>query len=178
MCACVRGCVCTLSNQHPTCYGKDILLLKSSSLFGFAFTVFNLLTGQRHRWQFCICITNQLLDIYICIFFFKQLFETTTGILSTISWKFVIVCLRYNWLYSIVLTFQTALSTFILMTHLCIDLPFQNACCERHGYPVCLMWKENVFCFVKELSSIVVNTWTEVAELKKKLIYYYNDLIY
>uniref|UniRef100_A0A8C8UEC0 Uncharacterized protein n=1 Tax=Peromyscus maniculatus bairdii TaxID=230844 RepID=A0A8C8UEC0_PERMB len=96
MCACVRGCVCTLSNQHPTCYGKDILLLKSSSLFGFAFTVFNLLTGQRHRWQFCICITNQLLDIYICIFFFKQLFETTTGILSTISWKFVIVCLRYN----------------------------------------------------------------------------------
>lgn len=25
--------------------------------------------------------------------------------------------------------------------------------------------KENVFCFVKELSSIVVNTWTEVAEL-------------
>lgn len=35
-----------------------------------------------------------------------------------------------------------------------------------------------MFCFVKELSSIVVNTWTEVAELKKKLIYYYNDLIY
>lgn len=64
------------------------------------------------------------------------------------------------------------------MAHLCIDLPFQNACCERHGYPGCLMWKENVFCFVKELSSIVVNTWTEVAELKKKLIYYYNDLIY
>lgn len=40
-----------------------------------------------------ICITNQLLDFF---FFFKQLFETTTGILSTISWKFVIVCLKYD----------------------------------------------------------------------------------
>lgn len=61
-----------------------------------------------------------------CVFFssFKQLFETTTGILSIISWKFVVVCLKYNWLYTIVLTFQTALSTFILITHLCIDFFF------------------------------------------------------
>lgn len=84
---------------------------------------------------------------FVLFFFFKQLFETTTGILSIISWKFVVVCLKYNWLYTIVLTFQTALSTFILITHLCIDFfSFKNACCERHRYPVCLMWKENVFC--------------------------------
>lgn len=82
--------------------------------------VFNLLTGQKHRRQ-VICITNQLLDFF---FFFKQLFETTTGILSIISWKSVVVCLKYNWLYPIVLTFQTALSTFILITHLCIDFSF------------------------------------------------------
>ena len=33
--------------------------------------------------------------------------------------------------------------------------------CFKIGLPA----PENVFCFVKELSSIVVNTWTEVAEL-------------
>lgn len=33
---------------------------------------------------------------WIFFFFFKQLFETTTGILSIISWKFVVVCLKYN----------------------------------------------------------------------------------
>lgn len=32
---CVCACVYTLSNQHPTCYGKEIPLLKSSSSFGF-----------------------------------------------------------------------------------------------------------------------------------------------
>lgn len=80
------------------------------------------------------------------VFFFKQLFETT-GILSIISWKFVVICLKYNWLYTVVLTFQTALSTFILITHLCIDFSFKNACCERHRYPVCVMWKKNaLFC--------------------------------
>lgn len=150
------------------CWGEGlpwVNLLTHS--FGFAFSPFSIRsTGQKHWWQF-ICITNQLLDFLLFFFSFKQLFETTTGILSIISWKFVVVCLKYNWLYTIVLTFQTALSTFILITHLCIDFffSFKNACCERHRYPVCLMWKENVFCFVKELSSIVVNTWTEIAEL-------------
>jgi hypothetical protein len=82
-----------------------------------------LLTDQRQWCQHCVCITNQLLDFFF--FSFKQLFETTTGILSTISWKFVVACLKYNWLYAIVLTFQTALSTFILMTHSCIDFPLK-----------------------------------------------------
>lgn len=78
--------------------GRRSSLGKPPNAFGFAFSRFSIRsTGQKHWWQF-ICVTNQLLDF--CFFFsFKQLFETTTGILSIISWKFVVVCLKYNWLY-------------------------------------------------------------------------------
>lgn len=166
--ACVRECVCVrvcIHFEQPASHllWKGNPFIKIFLLIWISFTWSSIRSLARD-------IDGNFLSVSLIsswIFFFKQPFETTTGILSTISWKFVVLCLRYNWLYSIVLTFQTALSTFILMAHLCIGLPFPNACCERHGYPVCLMWKENVFCFVKELSSIVVNTWTEVAELKK-----------
>lgn len=118
------GGVCTHTPRPPASHllWRKYFFSKSSS-FGFAFSWFSIRsTGQKHWWQF-ICITNQLLGFLVC-FFLKQLFETTTGILSIISWKFVVVCLKYNWLYTIVLTFQTALSTFILITHLCIDFFF------------------------------------------------------
>ena len=136
VCVCVGvcGCVCVCvymsvsvyiwSNQQFTCYGKDIpLLIFFFFIWIFFHLVSSLLTDQRQWCQHCVCITNQLLDFFF--FSFKQLFETTTGILSTISWKFVVACLKYNWLYAIVLTFQTALSTFILMTHSCIDFPLK-----------------------------------------------------
>lgn len=161
MCVCVFYTPWAASIPAAT---ERAFLLKTIFVWICVWLVFNWLTSQTWK-AVLVCITNQLLVCFFFFFLFKQLFETTTGILSTISWKFVVVCLDYNWLSTLVLTFQTALSTFILMTHLCIDFSFKNACCERHRYPVCLMWKENVFCFVKELSSIVVNTWTEVAEL-------------
>lgn len=83
----------------------------------------------------CSLVSASLISSWIFFFFlFKQLFETTTGILSIISWKFVVVCLRYNWLYTIVLTFQTALSTFILITHLLHWFFFLK----------CLLWKTQI----------------------------------
>lgn len=140
MCVCECVCVRTrLEHQHHTCCGEGIPLLQSSSSFGFALGWFSIRSLAR---DIDGSLSASLISSWIFFFFFKQLFETTTGILSIISWKSVVVCLRYNWLYTLVWTFQTALSTFILITHLCIDFSFKNACCERHRYPVCLMWKK------------------------------------
>lgn len=163
VCVCVHTCVAHAScSQRHTCDREHnsftkIVLIQIS--FGW-FSIRSLARGIDGSSSASLISSW----IFFFFFFFKQLFETT-GILSIISWKFVVICLKYNWLYTVVWTFQTALSTFILITHLCIDFSFKNACCERHRYPVCVMWKKNAFCFVKELSSIVVNTWTEVAEL-------------
>lgn len=116
----VSVCAHALCRQHHTCYGEGVPVLKSSSSFGYALCWFSICSLARNIDG---SLSASLISSWI-FFFFKQLFETTTGILSIISWKFVVVCLKYNWLYTIVLTFQTALSTFILITHLCIDFSF------------------------------------------------------
>lgn len=165
VCLCVYVCVYTYL-QQPASYllWRGYSFIKIFLLIWICFQlVSNSLTGQRHWWQF---LSASLISSWIFFFFFQT--TVWNNYWNIVHNKLEVCCSLpriYNWLYTIVLTFQTALSTFILMTHLCIDFSFKNACCERHRYPVCLMWKENVFCFVKELSSIVVNTWTEVAEL-------------
>ena len=80
-----------LSSQPHTCHGEGIPLLNSSS-FGFAFGF------QFAHWPetSMAVLAASLISSWISFSSFKQLFETTTGILSIRSWKFVVVCLRYN----------------------------------------------------------------------------------
>lgn len=116
----------TLSSQHQPCYGGGIPLLNLLPHLGlFSWLSIRSLARDTDDNLSVSLISSWVFFLFVLVFFFfKQLFETTTGILSIISWKFVVVCLKYNWLYTIVLTFQTALSTFILITHLCIDFFF------------------------------------------------------
>lgn len=119
---CVRVCAHAWAGSTPL-LRRGCSLVKPSSSFGFAFGRFSAHppAGGTGGGSLCASLISSWVSFSL---FFKQLFETTTGILSIISWKFVVVCLKYDWLYTIVLTFQTALSTFILITHLCIDFFF------------------------------------------------------
>lgn len=79
--------------------------------FPLVFNPYSSLTAQTH-WKHCFSITNQLLG-FLSPPPSNSRLKTTTGILC-ISWKSVQLGLSSDWLSTIVSTFQTAPSTFIL----------------------------------------------------------------
>lgn len=125
-----------LGSRQGTCCGEGIPLLKSSFLFGFALSWFSICSLAR---DIDGSLSASLISSWIFFFFQTTVWNNYWNIVHN---KLEVCCRLPQielWLYTIVLTFQTALSTFILITHLCIDFSFKNACSERHRYPVWLM---------------------------------------